>query len=478
MPRSATLVATAVAGLLASTVGATAAPGPTPGAAGIGDRLHPGLGNGGYVVRRLGIDLHLTRGLRRYRATSTVEARATQDLSRLNLDSATGKVLRVTVDGRSAAWRRTGEELEITPRRPIAAGRSFVVRATVRGAIRTPGDDDPIRLGLLRSENWVFTRLMPGGAHRVVPLADHPRQKAPTVITITTPRGIRGIANGRSAGTRRVGTATRSRFVSREPVMPATLQLGAGPLRIVRGLGAEHSRLRLAVPRTARPAAVADLRDQLRRSMTFLRRHLGPEPTPRYGAFVPPRSPPAIESQGVTLLSAEVLPRRGRMADEERETITHELTHEWFGNAVSVADWSDLWLSEGHASYWQLRWRSARTGRSMAELLAERRENASAVLAEQGPLAAPRPEAFPPRRAPYGPGVYGVGPLVLDALQREVGEETFGRIERAWVDEHRGGTAGSDDFRALAARVGGRDLSAFFAGWLDGTTIPTEVARR
>src|SRR5690606_29984849 len=32
-------------------------------------------------------------------------------------------------------------------------------------------------------------------------------------------------------------------------------------------------------------------------------------------------------------------------------TVAHETAHQWFGDAVTEADWHHLWLSEGFASY-------------------------------------------------------------------------------------------------------------------------------
>ena len=37
-------------------------------------------------------------------------------------------------------------------------------------------------------------------------------------------------------------------------------------------------------------------------------------------------------------------------------TVVHELAHQWFGNAVTVAQWRDLWLAEGFATYFEFLW--------------------------------------------------------------------------------------------------------------------------
>src|SRR6185436_12233052 len=103
---------------------------PSPGAPGIGDRLFPTLGNGGYDVQHYDLDLRYetaapSQGID---GTATIVAVATQSLSRFDLDFAGDSVGSVAVNGAPATFTRDGDELVITPQRPLPKGRPFVVR--------------------------------------------------------------------------------------------------------------------------------------------------------------------------------------------------------------------------------------------------------------------------------------------------------------------------------------------------------------
>jgi hypothetical protein len=60
----------------------------TPGAEGLGDPYYPSLGNGGYDVDHYTLDLTWRADEGALDGVTTVEATATQDLSRINLDLA------------------------------------------------------------------------------------------------------------------------------------------------------------------------------------------------------------------------------------------------------------------------------------------------------------------------------------------------------------------------------------------------------
>src|SRR5215217_2779395 len=116
------VAAVAVAAVVAAPAAAKPASAPTPGAAGIGDRLFPTLGNGGYDAQHYTLALRYPTAERVQTVvgTLTMEAQATQALSRFNLDFDGGAV---SVNGRPAAFSVQGEELVITPAEAIRDGK-------------------------------------------------------------------------------------------------------------------------------------------------------------------------------------------------------------------------------------------------------------------------------------------------------------------------------------------------------------------
>src|SRR5690242_4825464 len=104
----------------------------SPGAAGLGDRLNPGIGNGGYDVQDYDLRLRYATAdpSQPVEGDETITARATQGLSQFNLDFGGKSVGGVAVNGAPAKFKRTGEELIVTPASPINNGATFTVVVT------------------------------------------------------------------------------------------------------------------------------------------------------------------------------------------------------------------------------------------------------------------------------------------------------------------------------------------------------------
>jgi aminopeptidase N len=461
---------------------------PSPGAAGAGDPLFPGLGNGGYDVRHYTLDLrYRTRAsVQRVPGVVTVRARATQALSRFDLDFSGRSVASVAVAGRRAAFRRRGAELAITPRRPIAAGRRFTVRvAFVSGPRSIPSDaqsfDDVLAAAWFATPSGSITAAQPAGAHRIFPCDDVPSDPATFTIRASTPAGSTFVANGERTGRPTTRGRTLWTYRERRPMATELIQLAFGALT-VRSRAPEHGvRLRDVAPTRAigrlEPALA-----RVRRQLDYMVGKVGRFPFGTYGSLLSDaRFPFALEDQTLSLYPADFFdPRSAAPFGDPRfyaPVMVHELAHQWFGDDVMPARWSDVWLNEGHATWYE--WEYAADhgdaqfylGGTFTQRMRAAYEEGDDLRARFGPVAAPLHGADDVARL-FSSNVYEGGALVLYALRQTVGDVTFRRIEREWPRRFGGGPARTADFIALASAVARRDLAPFLTAWLYGTKTP------
>ncbi|MFF4399548.1 M1 family metallopeptidase [Streptomyces sp. NPDC001480] len=439
---------------------------PSPGAPGIGDPLLPLDGNGGYTVRRyvLGFDWRAPRTP--FDAATTISATATQALSRFDLDFAGNTLRTVTVDGVPAAAVREGDELVVTPAKPIPRGAGFTVRVayTADPTLQRHRRDAIADYGWVPTPDGTVLCPQPDGAKMIFPADDHPSLRAPVTFRITTPPGISAVANGRLVErVRRPDGRTRWTYDSEQPVAAQLVQMAIGRFTVVDTTGPHGLPVRDVVP-DGLVAGTEDYRSLTPGHLAWLEQRLGPYPFGRYGVLVGDTDlPVALETQSLSVLpSADLL---GDRVHAERNLV-HELTHHWTGDSVAIRRWSDLWLSEGHAQFYERLYSDAHGGDSMEAAMRAAYERHDQWRHDDGAPAEPTgPTLFRQIR-------YDGSALVLYALREEVGEETFGRIERSWVTRYRGRAAGTADFVALASEVAGRDLKPFLTPWLYGKHTP------
>jgi aminopeptidase N len=152
----------------------------------------------------------------------------------------------------------------------------------------------------------------------------------------------------------------------------------------------------------------------------------------------------------------------------------------WFGDSVSPYEWSDLWLNEGHASWYEFTY-AAEKGFLADDTVgypdeigyADLESLMRAVYAhgdqwrhDFGPVALPNAATL------FSHNAYHGGALVLYALRQVVGDPVFRTLEREWPQRFGGGPASTADFIAFASQVAGQDLTKLLTDWLYGTKTP------
>ncbi|MFF1823538.1 M1 family metallopeptidase [Kribbella sp. NPDC058245] len=446
----------------------------TAGSIGVGDKVWPELGNGGYDVLDQRLDLRFAKGLASYTASTTLTARATQNLSSFDLDLLGPKVTGVRVNGVPTTWKTTPQgELVITPAKSLRKHLRFVVRVDVRNNLPQATEKDPFPPGLQRYGGWVQTVNQPSGARRIMAVSDHPAQKAPTTFSVTAPATLNSIANGKLISVRKHGDATTRVFREGRKIATELIQIGVGPFTVLHRTGPHGLPLRYAVP-TAQLKEIEPQLASFDRSIRFMEQRLGRFPGTEAGAYVSALGG-ELETQGLTLMAADAMTKEGFENNGTAGVVLHEVSHEWFGNSVSPRRWADLWLNEGHAVFYTNQWSAAQHGWSVEKSMRHTYEEAGNDLLVNGPIANPDPSTWKGDAAPirpYSSAAYQGGALTLYALQQTVGAKTFEAIERAWVHRYANSNAGTEDFIRLASTVAGRDLGPLLRSWLYSKTLP------
>jgi aminopeptidase N len=129
-----------------------------------------------------------------------IRARATQNLSRFDLDLQQLNVSAVRVNDEPAAFSRDGQELQVTPHNRLQAGSTFNA-AVDYGGIPQTIVGSPIVFGspygFLHTDDGAFMGCEPNAASTWMPVSDHPADKASWTVRVTVHEGKSAIANGR-----------------------------------------------------------------------------------------------------------------------------------------------------------------------------------------------------------------------------------------------------------------------------------------
>ena len=431
---------------------------PQIGAPGLGDPFFPLAGNGGYDVSHYGLTLDYEPSTGQLTGAAVISARATQDLSRFDLDLRGFAVSGVRVDGRPAVFARDGQELQITPARPLRARAPFTVSLSYAGVPEVVTDPDGSIEGWVPTVDGAFVVGEPQGSPSWFPANDNPRDKATYDVTITVPQGLTAMSNGVLAASWSRGGRTTWAWRESSPMATYLATATLGRFQLTRSRVAGVPSYVAVDPSQAEAAApvLATLPD----IVGYFSSLYGRYPFDAVGAIVDdaPEVGYALESQ--------TKPNFDRAPDEL--TLAHELAHQWYGNSVTLTAWPDIWLNEGFATYSEWLW-AEHTGRFTAQ------EAFDDLYAEpdDSPLWDPAPAALADPADLFSWPVYDRGAMTLHALRVKVGDPAFFRILRRWYADNRDGNVTTAGFVALAQRESRRDLGAFFAAWLTTPGKPT-----
>lgn len=425
------------------------------------DSVYPEFGNP--LVDALHYDLDLTWAPDADRLTGreTLTFRATDDAAQVPLDFNEQLVVSsATVDGAPVEVSVEGNDLTVA--HAVVADRQYELVLEYAGT-PAPAPAPSQRADFTQGVGWsitpeheTWTLQEPYGAFTWYAVNDQPSDKALYDFTLSAPAPMSGVANGVLTSSTTDGGRSVNSWHLAEPAASYLVTVAFGDFQRTDLSSASGVPIQVWTDADGDPlpgdtAAAPDAID-------WLEELLGPYPFDSFGVLVVDNES-GMETQTMVTL--------GDSAYSLSEAVlVHEAAHHWYGDTVTPADWSDVWMNEGMAMYLQGMWEAEQEGTTIVRKIDEWADFESDLRAESGP-----PGAFDPAR--FGDGNIYYGPaLMWQELRERIGETRFFEVLREWPAREANGTADRREYVDWIEETTGEELSAFFDDWLLDETTP------
>ena len=397
-------------------------------------------------------------------------------LSQIDLDFGELAVDSVTVNRETTPFERSPGLLNIKLSKAVAQDARLTVVVSYHGAPRDGLILTTDKAGKRSAigDNW------PNRLHHWIPCLDHPSAKATVNFTVTAPARDLVVANGRLDRVETVSDTTKTWVYSEGvPIPPYCMIIAAGEFAHVTPSPQEVPPLSYYVPLPDKDVAVEGFA-AANPSLKFFSQTVAPYPYEKLALIVGATRFGGMENSSAIVFTSSLFNSRSKSEPISQvfhiregivSLVAHEIAHQWFGDSVTESTWSDLWLSEGFATYF-------------AGLVIERYEGEQAFqqymkrtadeyLSYEKKASTPIHDTETENLFKLlNANNYQKGAWVLHMLRSSLGDEVFFRGIRAYYNNHKNSTATTEDLRSAFERASGRSLKEFFARWIYGAGHP------
>jgi aminopeptidase N len=399
------------------------------------------------------------------------------------LDFREGSVSILTINGHVAPPTIQNGHIEL-PARFLQLGENVVeidfiapVAPAGKAITRFEDKDD--------GSEYLYTLFVPMDADMAFPCFDQPDLKGRFKLTITAPLDWTVISNSVGQEVMKQGDDAfaihRIEFAETKPISTYLFAFAAGPFKKIHdtpglpGLYVRKSKVQKA------EAEAADVQQVTADGIKYLSDYFAqPFPFPKYDlVMIPGFAYGGMEHAGATFLREESILFRTAPTHSDRLNrdilLLHELTHQWFGDLVTMRWFDDLWLKEGFAQYMAYH---ALNSLKPSENIWKRfyqaiKPAAYGIDSTLGttPIYQDIPNLKDAKSA-YGAIVYSKAPGVIKQLAFVVGEEPFRDGLRLYLKDHAYANAEWNDLVHALESTSKKPLGPWADAWIKRRGMP------
>jgi len=331
---------------------------------------------------------------------------------------------------------------------------------------------------LNRSDDFLYTIFVPARAHEAFPCFDQPDLKARWSLALDVPDGWQLVANGAELDRQTEGARTRVRFAQTAPIPTYVFAFAAGRFSVEQG--ERNGRTFRMFHRETDAAKVARNREAIfdlhAAALKWLEDYTGiAYPFGKFDFFLVP----AFQFGGMEHPGAIFYNANGLMLDESAtqeqllgraSVISHETSHMWFGDLVTMKWFNDVWMKEVFANFMAAKIVNPSFPAINHDLrfLLDYYPTAYGVDRTAGTNEIRQPLGnLNDAGTLYGAIIYQKAPIVMRQLESLTGSDAFRDGLREYLKKYSYGNATWPDLIAILGRHTREDLAAFSHAWVE-----------
>lgn len=433
-----------------------------------------------YDLQNVRVSLHFDLDQRKVIGDVTHTLSALRDgETHLDFDCAELTVSSARVNGKDAAFDLRDDKLRVQLAQPTKSGEKFEVNLKYEGQPTSglyfifPDKDDPGRA----KEIW--TQGEAEDTHHYIPIYDYPNDRTTTEMILTVPGDWLTVSNGKLLGVQDAPNGQKT-WTWRQslPVSTYLISFVAGEYKEKKD--AWHN-----LPITYNvPRGLEDTIDptfqHTKEMLDFFSERFGVAyPWDQYAqTAVDDFVASGMENVSATTLAARDMLHPEFTSDKPEAAdglVSHEMTHQWFGDLVTCKDWTNTWLNEGFATFGANLWEEHYYGVDASSYRYWRDQNTWMQSKELYPI--PMVTRDINDSVQYVGNVYDKAAWVIRMLREQMGDEAFFRALKHYLEVNRLQNVVSADLAKALEESSGRNVDRFFDQWIYGAGAPRFTVR-